>query len=101
MATFAENNLYMGQDLENIYIHSKFEAERIILQQVANGLQAQILRLGNMTNCFSDGKFQINPENNAFIGRLKTFIELGTIPENFLTMPLEFTPVDLCAICYC
>ena len=42
----------MGQDLENIYIHSKFEAERIILQQVANGLQAQILRLGNMTNRF-------------------------------------------------
>ena len=97
IATFAENNLYMGQDLENIYIHSKFEAERIILQQVANGLQAQILRLGNMTSRFLDGKFQINPENNAFIGRLKTFIELGTIPENFLTMPLEFTPVDLCA----
>ena len=59
----------MGQDLENIYIHSKFEAERITLQQVANGLQAQILRLGNMTSRFLDGKFQINPENNAFIGR--------------------------------
>ena len=93
---FAENNLYIGQTLDNSYTSTKFEAERIILSNIVDGLNAKILRLGNITNRFSDGTFQINPDENAFAGRLKSFISLKNIPDYLQALPLEFTPVDLC-----
>ncbi len=94
---FAENNLYIGQILDNSYTSTKFEAERIILSYLADGLNAKIIRLGNITNRSSDGTFQINPDENAFANRLKSFIRLKNIPDYLQALPLEFTPVDLCA----
>ena len=94
--TFSENNLYIGQELDNVYINSKFEAEKLILENFSTGLNAQILRLGNITNRYSDGKFQINPNENAFVGRLQSLIKLGIISDYLLNTKLEFTPVDLC-----
>ena len=94
--SFAENNLYVGQQLDNLYIKSKFEAEKNILSEIPNGLNAQILRLGNITNRYSDGKFQINATENAFLNRIITFIKLGYIPEDLRNTLLEFTPVDIC-----
>ncbi len=95
---FSENNLYIGQNLDNVYAKSKFEAERIILEHISKGLKAQILRLGNITNRYIDGKFQINPNENAFIGRIQSFIKLGIIPDYLLNAKLEFTPADLCGL---
>ncbi len=95
---FSEKNLYIGQNLENVYIKSKFEAERILLEHIAKGLKAQILRLGNITNRYVDGKFQINPKENAFIGRIQSFVKLGMMPKSLLNAKLEFTPVDLCGL---
>lgn len=95
--SFAENNLYVGQQLDNLYIKSKFDAEKNILSQIQNGLKAQILRLGNITNRYNDGKFQINATENAFLNRIVTFIKLGYIPEELSNTLLEFTPVDICA----
>ena len=79
--TFRENQLYIGQDISNIYVYTKFMAERIILENVANHtLKATIIRLGNITNRYSDGKFQINISENAFLSRVLAFIKLGCIP---------------------
>lgn len=95
--TFSEQNFYISQQLNNVYVKSKFEAEKIILNEVLNGLDAQILRLGNITSRYRDGKFQINPEENAFMLRLQTFIKLGFIPNSLYNLYTEFTPVDSCA----
>ena len=63
---FQESNLYIGQDLSNIYIYTKFIAERLILENIINkNLDAKIIRLGNITNRYSDGMFQINISENA------------------------------------
>ena len=94
---FAENNLFINQSLDNVYTRSKFEAEKIILDNISLGLDAKILRLGNITSRYSDGKFQINPKENAFTNRLKSVILLGVIPKSLLEQEIEFTPVDLCA----
>ena len=94
---FAENNLFINQSLDNVYTRSKFEAEKIILDNISLGLNATILRLGNITSRYSDGKFQINPHENAFTNRLKSVILLGVIPKSLLEQEIEFTPVDLCA----
>ena len=94
---FSEENLYVGQKLNGIYTKTKFEAEKIILNEVMNGLDAQILRIGNIVNRFSDGKFQINTSENAFAQRIKSFIEIGAFPEYSLYHAIDLTPVDLCA----
>jgi len=93
---FCENNFYIGQILDNEYTATKFEAEKIILSEMLDGLDAKIIRLGNITNRFSDGKFQINPNDNAFANRLRSFANLKNIPDYLQILPLEFTPVDLC-----
>ena len=94
---FAENNLFINQSLDNVYIRSKFEAEKIILDNIADGLDAKILRLGNITSRFCDGVFQINPEDNAFVNRFKSIMELRLLPKSLLEQEVEFTPVDLCS----
>ena len=93
---FTEKDLYIGQALDNVYTRSKFEAERLILDSINQGLNAIILRLGNITNRYSDGAFQINPNENAFLTRVSSLINIGTIPNSILKDYIEFTPVDLC-----
>ena len=94
---FSEQNLFIGQNLDNEYINSKFLAEKLILEAIAKqNLHAQILRLGNVTNRYSDGVFQMNYQENAFLNRIHSFIQLGILPENLVDMYIEFTPVDSC-----
>lgn len=92
---FSENDLYIGQSLENVYIRSKFFAEKLILDNVINNnLDAFILRVGNITNRSYDGKFQPNAEENAFSNRIKAFLELGVLPDYLKDIYVEFSPVD-------
>ena len=92
---FGESNLYIGQSMENVYVHSKFEAERLILEEiVSNKLDALILRIGNITNRFKDGKFQFNSSENAFANKLMAFMKIGAIPDYILDKYIEFSPVD-------
>lgn len=73
-------------------------AERLILENVVKkDLKATIIRLGNITSRYSDGKFQINISENAFLNRLLSFIRLGCIPDYLLEGYGEFTPVDFVA----
>lgn len=94
---FKETDLYIGQDLKNVYGITKFKAEITVLEAIYDGLDAQILRLGNITNRYSDGAFQRNSEDNAFAKRLKSYIEIGAFPRYLLAHELELTPVDLAA----
>lgn len=91
---FYESSLYIGQPLENVYARSKFEAEKEILMAMAEGLKANIMRMGNLTNRFSDGKFQKNYKSNAFLKHVYAILNLGVFPEYLLHIYAEFTPVD-------
>lgn len=93
---FYEDSLYIGQPLENVYARSKFEAEKLVLEAVSEGLPACIMRMGNLTNRASDGVFQINHETNAAAQRVKGIIELGLVPDYLIEagMYVEFTPID-------
>lgn len=93
---YDENNFYIGQNLENLYVKSKFEAEKNILDAISKGLSACIIRMGNLTSRFSEGKFQQNHFENAFVNRLKSFLQIGVFPENLLNLYCEFTPIDYC-----
>ena len=92
--TLYEHDLYIGQALENVYAHSKFEAEKAVLEAMSEGLQANIMRMGNLSNRYSDGVFQRNYESNANIMRLKAMLELGVVPDYMSDFFFEFTPID-------
>lgn len=95
---FNETNLYIGQSMENVYVRSKFEAEKSILEEIAkNKLEALILRIGNITSRFSDGKFQLNSKENAFANKIKSFLEISALPNYVLDKYIEFSPVDYVA----
>lgn len=91
---FAETSLYIGQPLDNVYVHSKFEAELSVLDAMLKGLDAKIVRVGNLTNRMSDFKFQPNYQSNAFLMRFKAGIEFGCLPDYLLHLYAEFSPID-------
>ena len=94
---YCENDFYVGQQLDNIYIHSKFEAEKNVLDAMAKGLPACVVRLGNLTNRTTDGVFQENYDKNAFLRRIHSIVKLGVFPEHLVGIRLDFTPVDKAA----
>ncbi len=94
---FRESSLFINQKISGIYTVTKYKAEMIVLEAIYNGLDAQIIRMGNITNRYSDGCFQQNVNENAFAKRLKSFIEIGAYPEYLEQHSLELSPVDLCA----
>ncbi|MHA6533452.1 non-ribosomal peptide synthetase [Paenibacillus sp. BAC0078] len=93
---FTESDFFIGQNYgDNVYIRSKFEAERLIFE--TNDLRSSIYRVGNLTGRISDGVFQKNIEENMFYLRLKSFIEVQLMFPEALGSMVEFTPVDLCS----
>ena len=91
---FYESSLYIGQPLDNVYIHSKFEAERRVYDAMLEGLDAKVLRVGNLTNRVSDYKFQPNYTSNAFLTRVKAILEFGLFPDYLMNLYAEFSPID-------
>ena len=93
-----ENSLYLGQNVENDYVRTKFLAERAVLDaRVRKGLDAVVLRAGNLMGRLSDGEFQINFETNAFMRTLWAYIQLGLCPVSILENPVELSPIDAVA----
>ena len=93
---YDESNFYIGQNIENLYVNSKFKGEDIVLDAISKGLKAYILRMGNLTSRFSEGKFQQNHFENAFVNRFKSILQIGYAPEYLLKGYVEFTPIDYC-----
>ena len=92
---FTEQRLYMGQYLGNKYIYSKFMAERLILNAVAlHGLNAKIMRVGNLAARSTDGEFQANFSTNSFMGRIKVYNMLGCCPYGMRNKQVEFSPIN-------
>ncbi|MBR6614206.1 MAG: amino acid adenylation domain-containing protein [Clostridia bacterium] len=94
---YNETNLYIGQNLDNVYAYTKFLGEEVVYNYILKGLDAKVMRMGNLTSRMSDGKFQPNVEENAFANRLKTFVDIGIMPSNLMNFNVEFTPIDLAA----
>jgi thioester reductase-like protein len=94
---FYETSLYIGQPLDNVYIHSKFEAEKVVYDAMLEGLDAKVIRVGNLTNRARDYKFQPNYKENAFLTRAKSILEFGLFPDYLMPLYSEFSPVDLTA----
>ena len=92
-----EDELYNGQLLDNAYALSKFKAEKAVLEAVSNGLDAKIMRLGNLMGRHSDGEFQVNFGSNAFIRSLASYKAIGAVPYSVMNAVTDFSEIDMTA----
>lgn len=94
---FDETSFYVGQPLDNVYVRSKFEAELAVYDAMLRGLDAKVIRVGNLTNRQTDFKFQPNYRQNAFLTRVKAILEFGLFPDYLMPLYSEFSPIDATA----
>lgn len=95
---FGESDLDIGQDWnDNVYVRSKLLAEQAVYNAVAGGLTARVFRIGRLIGRSSDGMFQKNPDSNAFFRVVRGVQTLHALPAALAAMPLELSPVDVCA----
>ena len=91
-----EQNIWLGQNIdENKYVYSKFKAEELVLDAIAHhGLNAKIMRVGNLSARQRDGEFQINFNTNNFLALLRAYAVIGMVPYEALDQRFEFSPID-------
>ena len=91
-----EQKLWLGQNIdENKYVYSKYKAEELVLDAIAHhGLNAKIMRVGNLSARQKDGEFQINFNTNNFLALLRAYVVIGMVPYEALNHVFEFSPVD-------
>ena len=94
-----ENDFNIGQEFNNhVYMITKYLAEYNVLTAVNDRkINGCIFRLGNIMPRYTDGVFQYNRNDNAFINRLSTIIELHSLTKNIANLEIDLSPVDLCA----
>ena len=95
---FCENDLYIGQNITNEYIRTKFLAERAVLEAISGGLDGKIIRVGNLMSRDSDGEFQINFITNGFLRSLRGYKAVGKFPISGMHEVTEFSPIDSTAL---
>lgn len=88
---------WFGQDLSNKYLNSKFIAERIVFEAALEGVDAKVMRLGNLMARSADGEFQANFNINSFLGQFRAYALIGAIPYEALSAQVEFSPIDFAA----
>lgn len=94
-----EENFNIDQSFNNqVYMITKYLAEYYVLEAINAGkIDGKIFRLGNIMPRISDNTFQYNSKDNAMFSRLHTIIDLKCMPKSYENLPLDFSPVDLCA----
>ena len=95
---FCENDLYIGQNITNEYIRTKFLAERAVLEAVSEGLDGKVIRVGNLMSRNSDGEFQINFITNGFLRSLRGYKAIGKFPMGGMHEIAELSPIDSTAL---
>lgn len=83
---FYESDFPSEPHLENNYLESKWEAERILR---TSGMNVRIYRLGNLVGSSDKGINQINRSGNAFLRSLDAYVRIGAVPdldEEFIDM---------------
>ncbi|PFV28060.1 non-ribosomal peptide synthetase [Bacillus thuringiensis] len=89
---FFESNFDRGQNLDNLYLESKFQGEKMVREAMERGVRATIYRVGNLVGNSKTGKFQYNINENAFYRLLKGICLSSIAPD--VNTYVDLTPVD-------
>lgn len=91
---YTEDDLDLGQQIEGVYVKSKFEGEKLIEMARKNGANINIMRVGNLQCNSRTGSFQINSDSNWFASIIKTISITGMYTQNMSEAYYNFSPVD-------
>ena len=96
LVKLTERDLNIGQNIDaNKYVYSKYKAEELVLDAIDHhGLNAKIMRVGNLSARQKDGEFQINFNTNNFLATLRAYVVMGMLPFEALDRRFEFSPID-------
>ena len=95
---FTEEDLFVNQNFDdNVYIKTKYEAEKLLRRAMDSGLNVTIFRLGNITWRNSDGKFQYNANENLFFNLMKYIVKVKMIPIALKDKEFNISPVEDCS----
>ena len=98
VAVLTEQDFYIGQHFGEPYSLSKFEAERLVLEGMEEkGLDACVVRVGNLDRRSYDGRFQFNATDNGLLMVERLCRQLGVIPEGMADVRIDLSPVDVVA----
>lgn len=78
----------------DMYSESKYKAEKIIEEYRKRGCDIRIYRIGTILFDSQNGKFQKNIDDNSFYQIMKSFFNLGIIPD------LDFEIIDFSFVDY-
>lgn len=93
---FDENILNIKQDYkQNIYVHTKYLAEKEVLKAKKDGLLTNIYRVGSLT-WDKNGNFQVNEEENGLYNRLLGLIKSKKYCIDEKDTLIDLTPIDEC-----
>ncbi len=93
---YKETDFDRGQELNNVYAKSKFEAEVLVREAMKEGLNATIYRVGMLVGESLTGKFQQAIDTNAFYGLIKAITHMGVVPAGSNGSTVDMTPIDFC-----
>ncbi|AZJ24791.1 non-ribosomal peptide synthetase (plasmid) [Bacillus wiedmannii bv. thuringiensis] len=89
---FSEQDFDRGQRVDNVYVESKFIAEKLVREAMKEGVPATVYRVGNLVGHTRDGKFQQNIEGNAFYRLIKALLLLKKAPD--IQTKVDLVPVN-------
>jgi thioester reductase-like protein len=87
---FSEYDDKMLDEIDNYYLYTKAEAEKMVIAARKESINANIFRVGNIVFNSDDGKFQENINDNAFYLVIQSFIKIGLIPEVDIEIDCSF-----------
>lgn len=91
---YTERDFYIGQIFISPYAKSKFMAERLVLEARKDYEDAFIVRVGNLTNRYTDGVTMKTPNSNYFLELLGAVINLGVVSTELMEDTVEMSPID-------
>lgn len=90
---FSELDTDLANGLDNPFLLSKIEGERLIYAAREAGISATLYRLSSLFVNTATGKFQYNLQENGFFRFLKALVSLGVVPA-LESKTLDFSCVD-------
>lgn len=91
----SEQKLFVGQEIHNQYIRSKYMAEYMIVRAaIRDGIPVKLMRVGNLQGRLADGEFQMNHSRNAFTRQIASYVKIGKVPVSLYEGTVNFSPVD-------
>lgn len=92
--TFAETDVYKGQYIASPYTQSKLYGEFAVLEGMKEGLNAKIMRIGNLTSAKNGKVAMKNMSTNRFSIVMHTLSQLDAIGDSMAHTPISFSFVD-------